>query len=727
MSNLRVLSLRGNNITSLQGLFQNCTNLTHLYLQDNKIEQIPDGVFNSLQSLRVLYLNNNKIKRISQDSFLGLVSLQTLYLRSNKISAITDDSFRSMAHLRHLTLDHFTLCCYASIALPNVDCKAPNDEFSSCDDLMKDKTLQVCIWVLGISAFFGNIFVVAYRLVVREDNRVQSLLLTNLAISDFMMGLYLLIIAFKDVQWQGEYFKYDLSWRVSGLCQFAGALSMISSEVSVLMLTIITLDRFICIVFPMRFGRLGLKKAFALCILVWTFGMLISIVPILGIEYFYDEQLEIGFYGRSSVCLPLQLSSDRPAGWEYSVSFFIGLNFMAFMFILVAYIAIFWTVRKSSAAVGSRNAKKEAALARKLMAIIMTDFCCWMPVIFIGILSLTGDFRDPQKLAYVWIAVFVLPVNSSINPILYTFSGHVKKLAMQYSRSMWEFLQNKVSSTASVQASPGHSRCRDDKKHVIAQKVSSEGSLTLKITGRAEILPESGNGVGYIKGFVSGATTEQLLKVFPEKNAKEFKHEVAVLKKIISAQDHDNLLKYRWHQKGKSLVFDMGDAQGINLNSNYRVICFDYPPSMSTLSAFLCEADFTVSLETLLAIIIDAMQGVEHLHKHGVAHGNINQDTVLVCQARRTPSIKVCIGGYETARIIARRDTEAYRIDVHQLGKLQQLTLRSCGYDKDISAQIREVIDMCYWDATNWKLRVSEIRQQLEQAWISTNDRETRV
>ncbi|EDO34445.1 predicted protein, partial [Nematostella vectensis] len=318
--------------------------------------------------------------------------------------------------------DHFTLCCYASIALPNVDCKAPNDEFSSCDDLMKDKTLQVCIWVLGISAFFGNIFVVAYRLVVREDNRVQSLLLTNLAISDFMMGLYLLIIAFKDVQWQGEYFKYDLSWRVSGLCQFAGALSMISSEVSVLMLTIITLDRFICIVFPMRFGRLGLKKAFALCILVWTFGMLISIVPILGIEYFYDEQLEIGFYGRSSVCLPLQLSSDRPAGWEYSVSFFIGLNFMAFMFILVAYIAIFWTVRKSSAAVGSRNAKKEAALARKLMAIIMTDFCCWMPVIFIGILSLTGDFRDPQKLAYVWIAVFVLPVNSSINPILYTFS-----------------------------------------------------------------------------------------------------------------------------------------------------------------------------------------------------------------------------------------------------------------------------------------------------------------
>ncbi|XP_048583963.1 uncharacterized protein LOC125563138 [Nematostella vectensis] len=209
----------------------------------------------------------------------------------------------------------------------------------------------------------------------------------------------------------------------------------------------------------------------------------------------------------------------------------------------------------------------------------------------------------------------------------------MNKLVMQYSRSMWGFLQNKVSATDSGQASPGHSRRMADKKHVIAQKVSSIGSLTrLKITGRAEILPETGNGVGYLKCLVAGATTEQLLKVFPGQNSKEFKREVAVLKEINSGRDHDNLLNYRWHQEGESLDFDMGNAEGITLNSNYRVICFDYSPSMSTLRAFLRKADFTVSLETLVAIFIDVMQGVEHLHKHGVAHGNINQDTVLVCQ-----------------------------------------------------------------------------------------------
>ena len=48
------------------------------------------------------------------------------------------------------------------------------------------------------------------------------------------------------------------------------------------------------------------------------------------------------------------------------------------------------------------------------MFIVLTDFVCWMPVILIGVLSLMGKFHDPQGLVYVWIAVFVLPVNSSI-------------------------------------------------------------------------------------------------------------------------------------------------------------------------------------------------------------------------------------------------------------------------------------------------------------------------
>ena len=297
---------------------------------------------------------------------------------------------------------------------------------------MKNKTLQTCIWILGILAFLGNLFVIIWRALDKEENRVQSFLLINLAVADLLMGVYLLTIAIMDLRWQGEYFMHDIEWRSGMGCRIAGVLSMLSSEVSVLILTIITMDRLICIVFPFKFNRLTYRAAVFACIGVWVFGAVISVIPITGISYFYGDESagNFGFYSRSAVCLPLQLSGGRPAGWEYSVTFFVCLNFISFTFILVAYITMFWTVKRSSRAARSTNLNKESAMAKRLVFIVMTDFCCWMPIIIINILSLTGNFDDPNKIAYVWIAVFVLPLNSSLNPILYTFSTERAKRSL---------------------------------------------------------------------------------------------------------------------------------------------------------------------------------------------------------------------------------------------------------------------------------------------------------
>ena len=310
---------------------------------------------------------------------------------------------------------------------------------------MKNNTLQICIWILGILAFLGNLFVIIWRIIDKEENRVQSLLLTNLAVADLLMGVYLLAIAIMDVRWRGEYFKHDIKWR-SGLgCQIVGVLSMLSSEVSVLILSIITMDRFLCIVFPFKLKRLTFKSASFVCLLVWIFGVVISVIPIAGFDYFYDYSGHFGFYSRSAVCLPLQLSEGRPVGWEYSVAIFVGFNFTSFIFILVAYITMFWTVKRSSRAVRSTNLNKESAMAKRLVFIVMTDFCCWMPIIIISVLSLTGNFDDPNKIAYVWIAVFVLPLNSSLNPILYTFSTERVRRSLNRKRKIiTNFVMNKI-------------------------------------------------------------------------------------------------------------------------------------------------------------------------------------------------------------------------------------------------------------------------------------------
>ena len=102
-------------------------------------------------------------------------------------------------------------------------------------------------------------------------------------------------------------------------------------------------------------------------------------------------------------------------------------------------------LKGSAKRVRSTNMKRESKMAKRVMLIVLTDFLCWMPIIVIGLLSLLGKFHDPEKQAYVWIAVFVLPVNSALNPILYTFSTPlVKKKVGEHIDSLISFLERTV-------------------------------------------------------------------------------------------------------------------------------------------------------------------------------------------------------------------------------------------------------------------------------------------
>ncbi|XP_072043555.1 uncharacterized protein [Amphiura filiformis] len=65
-------------------------------------------------------------------------------------------------------------------------------------------------------------------------------------------------------------------------------------------------------------------------------------------------------------------------------------------------------------------------MAMKMLFLVGTDFVCWMPVIVLGILS-TCNIIIISPIVYVWTAVFILPINSSLNPYLYTIlTGEIK-------------------------------------------------------------------------------------------------------------------------------------------------------------------------------------------------------------------------------------------------------------------------------------------------------------
>ena len=251
------------------------------------------------------------------------------------------------------------------------------DGFSSCDELLKNTILKYSIWILGVMAFAGNLIVIIWRSIARDSNKVNSFLLTNLAVADFLMGVYMLIIAYKDTAWDGVYFKHDFTWRASDLCIFAGVISTVSSEVSVITLTVITVDRLVCIVFPFRFHRWSMKKAASIMCFVWILGLCISLAPLFHDSYFYDFKNNVHFFGRSAVCLPLQLSSDRPSGWQYSVSIFLILNGVSFIFILLAYVFMYRTIVKAANAVSVQLSFPRMKIGIKLLVVkIGINYSC---------------------------------------------------------------------------------------------------------------------------------------------------------------------------------------------------------------------------------------------------------------------------------------------------------------------------------------------------------------
>ena len=68
----------------------------------------------------------------------------------------------------------------------------------------------------------GNLGVLITRALVREPNAIHSFLIQNLAAADFLMGVYLVLIAWSDARYRGSYIQHDWDWRHSPLCKFCG-------------------------------------------------------------------------------------------------------------------------------------------------------------------------------------------------------------------------------------------------------------------------------------------------------------------------------------------------------------------------------------------------------------------------------------------------------------------------------------------------------------------------
>uniref|UniRef100_A0A2C9LU80 G-protein coupled receptors family 1 profile domain-containing protein n=1 Tax=Biomphalaria glabrata TaxID=6526 RepID=A0A2C9LU80_BIOGL len=312
-------------------------------------------------------------------------TLETLNIENVEMRNIQENFFRGLTIKSELRASDYKLCC-PQILNPNISadkCHAPVDVISSCKHLVGDILKRITIWTVGLITLVGNGIVLVYRIGWNREifKKAYGLFVSGLAVSDFIMGVYLLLIASVDIQFEDIYVLEDVKWRHSVLCQFAGFLSTLSSETSTFFICLITIDRFLIITFP--FGQYRFTKTLKLFsfTLVWFLGFLLALIPITFSEW--------------------NIYSSNAFG-----QILIFLNII--------------TVRKSinTVTIDGKRSREDLTIAKKLAFVALTDFMCWFPVGILGFLSLKGYRFDRE--VYAWIAVFVLPINSALNPIIYT-------------------------------------------------------------------------------------------------------------------------------------------------------------------------------------------------------------------------------------------------------------------------------------------------------------------
>ena len=357
-----------------------------------------------------------------------------------------------------------------------------NSIFSSEQEMIANSALKSCFWIMGIAVICGNFYVITstvYLLKTAKLNKslkYQNVIIINISIADFTMGIYLLIIAFYSVYYSGYYGQIDIKWRSSLLCSIIGSLAVLSSEASCFFMVLLTTCRLYAIYKPFSTLATSTRKYKLAIILVWLMAFIVAVFPISHqtFDYFvhsvefsnrftrskiwnkekvtkfgcrlailknksmecncnnwdstksflktnypeYSPGAEFGYYGQTSVCMPRFYVYRGESGWEYSLVI-ITINFLSFFFISISYICMFMKTKKTKIAVrNNQSEKQQSRMQRRISRIIITDFLCWIPICIIAFVKFSGFHVD--DVVYIVSASLLLPINSAFNPLLYS-------------------------------------------------------------------------------------------------------------------------------------------------------------------------------------------------------------------------------------------------------------------------------------------------------------------
>ncbi|XP_039878886.1 C3a anaphylatoxin chemotactic receptor-like isoform X1 [Simochromis diagramma] len=255
--------------------------------------------------------------------------------------------------------------------------------------------------VLGITGNSIVIWVAGFKLKLT----VTNVWLVNLAIADLIFcftRIFSLTRLFLSDHWPFGLF----------LCKFTGFFKYTNMFCSVFLLAVISLDRMVCIwwpVFTRRRRTLLAARVVAVC--VWIAAILFSI------PYFIHRQTYIDNNNLTKCSVD---SIEEAEGYNstkvalYSIRFLCGFIF-PFMVILICYTLAGVGIRRTRLSGKSRR-------LRVIACLVIAFFLCWAPYHCLLMVKMVDNNIALLKILYP-VAMGIAYFNSCVNPLLYFCMG----------------------------------------------------------------------------------------------------------------------------------------------------------------------------------------------------------------------------------------------------------------------------------------------------------------
>ncbi|UXI23191.1 hypothetical protein NH340_JMT09134 [Sarcoptes scabiei] len=297
------------------------------------------------------------------------------------------------------------------------------------------RTLLIIIYTTSsIFALIGNTLVIIVELFGRRSAASLRKFLINLAISDILFGVFSVPFTYTD-------FVYG-SWLFSPwLCPWAQFIQILSVFITSFTLTVISIERYYAIKFPLSNQNKWLTNRSQYILLIsWILGIIWASIPQTKIVQFnWENQIKLD-------CKPDdQLYTSR---WYLFLSIMITFG-LPLIIQSLCYISIIRTLLDQDYLRSTKTSLKQrrdmTKIIRMLIAVVILFLITWLPIkILMFILTYYSNIwfiMDPKDsglyIAFYLICHWMAMSSSFINPIIYSFMSKSFRIDLKELFTKW--------------------------------------------------------------------------------------------------------------------------------------------------------------------------------------------------------------------------------------------------------------------------------------------------